>query len=159
MSGVSAPGPVPVAASGPEGAELAGEIGDAFIGTSADRETVAAFESAGGAGKPRYGQLTVCYDRDEAAARKLALEVWPNAGIDGGASTEVPLPLHFEQLAPLVTEEKIAEAVVCGPDPERHLAKLREYADAGYSHVDVHQVGLDQEGMIRFYEREVLPRV
>ena len=147
-----------VAASGPEGAELAGEIGDGFIGTSADRRTIAAFESGGGAGKPKYGQLTVCYDQDEAVARRLALRIWPNGGIEGGASTELPLPLHFEQLAALVTEENIAESVVCGPDPERHLAKIREYEDAGFTHVYIHQVGPDQAGMIQFYEREILPK-
>ena len=29
--------------------------------------------------------------------------------------------------------------------------------EAGYNHVCVHQVGPDQQGFIRFYEREVLP--
>ena len=155
------PDPLPdimVAGSGPEAAELAGEIGDGFIGTSPDRETVQAFEQAGGAGKPRIGQLTVCYAEDEAQARRTALEIWPNGGITGGASTELPLPLHFEQLASLVTEEKIAESVVCVPDPQRHLARIQEYADAGYTHIYIHQVGPDQAGMIRFYEREILPK-
>jgi len=36
---------------------------------------------------------------------------------------------------------------------------IREYADAGYDHVCIHQVGPDQEGFIRFYEREVLPQL
>jgi hypothetical protein len=46
---------------------------------------------------------------------------------------------------------------VCGPDPERHRAKIREFADAGFDHVYVHQVGPDQEAFLGFYEREVLP--
>ena len=155
------PDPLPeilLAAGGAEAAELAGEIGDGLIATSADRETLEAFDEAGGAGKPKYGQLTVCYAEDEAEARKTALRIWPNAGIKGGASTELPLPLHFEQLAELVTEEQIAEHVVCGPDPERHLAKIREYADAGFTHIYLHQVGPDQAGFIRFCEREILPK-
>jgi len=28
---------------------------------------------------------------------------------------------------------------------------------AGFDHVYVHQVGPDQEGFMRFYEREILP--
>ena len=155
------PDPLPeimVAATGPEAADLAGEIADGLIATSADRTTIEAFDDAGGAGKPKYGQLTVCYNRDEKAARRMALKIWPNAGLKGGASTELPLPLHFEQLAELVTEAGIAREVVCGPDPERHLAKIREYVDAGFSHVYIHQVGPDQEGFIRFYEREILPQ-
>jgi alkanesulfonate monooxygenase SsuD/methylene tetrahydromethanopterin reductase-like flavin-dependent oxidoreductase (luciferase family) len=118
---------------------------------------VAASSAAGGDGKPAIGQLTVCWAEDEAEARRLALKLWPNAAIPGASSTELPLPQHYEQLAELVTEEQIAKTVVCGPDPEAHRAKIREYADAGYSHVYIHQVGPDQAGMIRFYEREILP--
>ena len=40
-----------------------------------------------------------------------------------------------------------------------HLDAIRKYADAGYEHVYVHQVGPDQEGFFRFYEHEVLPRL
>jgi coenzyme F420-dependent glucose-6-phosphate dehydrogenase len=56
-----------------------------------------------------------------------------------------------------VDEETIAEAIVCGPDPDKHLEKIREYVDAGYDHVYVHQVGPDQDGFFDFYERSVLP--
>jgi hypothetical protein len=34
-----------------------------------------------------------------------------------------------------------------------------QFAAAGFDHVHVHQVGADQEAFLRFYEREVLPRV
>ena len=34
---------------------------------------------------------------------------------------------------------------------------IQEYVDAGYDHVYVHQIGPDQEGFLKFYEREVLP--
>src|SRR5918994_7478300 len=65
---------VMVAASGTSAAELAGRIGDGFIGTSAERETVEAFESAGGDGKPRYGQMSVCWAENEEAAVRMAHE-------------------------------------------------------------------------------------
>jgi hypothetical protein len=58
----------------------------------------------------------------------------------------------------MVSPDDVAEAIVCGPDPERHLEKIKEYEDAGYTHVYVHQVGRDQEGFFRFYREEVLPR-
>jgi len=51
------------------------------------------------------------------------------------------------------------EAIICGPDPEKHVEAIREYADAGYDHVCVHQVGFDQEGFLRFCAREVLPQL
>ena len=59
----------------------------------------------------------------------------------------------------LVDEEMIKENVVCGPDPERHLEAIREYLNAGYDHVYVHQVGPDQDGFFDFYQREVLPEL
>ncbi len=152
------PVPIMVAASGPKAATLSGEIGDGFIGTSPDAETIQTFEQAGGKGKPRYGQLTVCWAEDEASARKTALEIWPNAGIPGELSQELPQPAHFEQAAQLVTEDKIAETIVCGPDPQRHIEQIQKYADAGYDHIYIHQVGPDQAGFINFYQREILPR-
>jgi hypothetical protein len=33
------------------------------------------------------------------------------------------------------------------------------FAEAGFDRVSIHQVGRDQEGVMRFYEREVFPQV
>ncbi len=153
------PVPVMVAASGPKAAEMAGRIGDGFIGTSPKQETIAAFEQAGGEGKPRYGQATVCWGADEASARKMAHELWPTGAMPGELSQELPSPKHFEQAAQMVTEEAVAESTVCGPDAKRHIDEIRQYIDAGYDHVYIHQIGPDQEGFIRFYARDVLPHV
>ena len=51
------------------------------------------------------------------------------------------------------------QTIPLGPDPERHLDSIRQYVDAGYDHVYVHQIGPDQEGFFRFYEREVMPKL
>ena len=148
---------VMIAASGPSAAELAGRLGDGFISTSPDKKVVQAFEGAGGKG-PRYGQMTVCWNEDEATALKTAHEIWPNAGLPGELGQELPTPAHFQQAVQLVTPEKIAESVVVGPDASKYLAKIDEYAQAGFDHVYIHQVGPDQEGFIRFAEREILPQ-
>ena len=146
---------VVVAAGEPEAAELAGRIGDGLVSTAPKAELVDAFLGAGGNG-PRYGQLTVCWAESEAEARRTALEIWPNGGLEGPLSQELPLPSHFEAAVAMVDEEGIAEAVVCGPDVERHLEGIRKFVDAGFDHVYVHQVGPDQEGFLDFYEREIL---
>jgi coenzyme F420-dependent glucose-6-phosphate dehydrogenase len=153
------PIPVMVAAGGPKAAESAGEHGDGLISTSPDQEIVKTFDGAGGKGKPHYGQLTVCWARDEAEARRTALKIWPNAGLPGELSQELPTPAHFEQAAKLVTEEALAKKVVCGPDPKRHIEQIRKYLDAGYEHVYVHQVGPDQDGFFDFYAQQVLPKL
>jgi len=142
-----------VAAAKPNAAEVAQKIGDGLISTAPDEDIVKAF----GNGKPRYGQLHVCYGEDEAAARRLAHELWPNAALKGTLGQELPVPSHFEEAAAMVTEEDVAEVVPCGPDPERHLEPIREYERAGFDHVYVHQIGADQEGFLRFYREHVLP--
>ena len=59
----------------------------------------------------------------------------------------------------MVREDEVTCTIICGPDPERHLAGINEFISAGYDHVYVHQVGSDQEGFFRFYEQEVLPKL
>jgi G6PDH family F420-dependent oxidoreductase len=146
-----------VAASGDQAAELAGRVGDGLIATAPNEETLKAFDRGGGDGKPRYGQVTVCWAEDERAAIRTAHEWWPTSAIPGQLGQELALPAHFEQAAKLVTEEKIAESIPCGPDPRRILDEIRQYADAGYDHIYIHQVGPDQEGFIRFAEQAILP--
>ena len=55
------PPEIMVAASKPLAAELAGRLGDGFIGTAPEAEIVEKFESAGGAGKPKFGQVACCW--------------------------------------------------------------------------------------------------
>ena len=153
------PVPVYMAAAGTTSAERAGRLGDGLISTAPKRDIVQAFEKAGGAGKPTIAQLHVCWARTEEEARRTAHEIWPNTSIPGELGQELPLPRHFEQAAKQVTEDDVASTTPCGPDPEKHLAAIREYADAGFDKVYVHQIGPDQEGFFTFYEREILPKI
>ena len=154
------PIPIHVAASGPRASELAGRIGDGFISTAPKKELVEAFDKGRrGESRPHYGQLTVCWGTDEKKARKTAHEFWPTAAIPGEAGQELPNPNHFEQLAKIVTEDMVAEQVICGPDTDRYVEALREYVDAGFDHVYIHQVGPEQEGFIEAFARDVLPKV
>ncbi|HEX7168929.1 MAG TPA: TIGR03557 family F420-dependent LLM class oxidoreductase, partial [Acidimicrobiales bacterium] len=150
--------PIIVSATGKKAAKIAAEIGDGLWSTAPDKEVVDAWKQAGGTG-PVYGQLTVCFHDDESQAKKIAREWWPNTSIPGNLSQELPLPLHFEQAAELVTEDKVAEKLVCGPDPERYVERLREYEEAGFTHLYLHQVGPDQDAFFSFWERELKRRV
>ena len=153
------PPPILVAVAGEQSVDLAARAADGLIGTAPIAESVERFRANGGAGKPTYGQLHVCWAGSEKEAARTALEWWPNGAVSGSHFLELPLPAHFEEAAELVTEEAIADSVVCGPDPDRHIAAIREYLDAGYDHVYVHQVGPDQAGFFGFYESEVLPEL
>jgi coenzyme F420-dependent glucose-6-phosphate dehydrogenase len=151
------PLPIMVAAGGASSAELAGRIGDGIISTSPQATVLERFDAAGGTGKPRYGQVTVCWAADEAQARRTVYEIWPNAANEGELSQELPTPAHFAQVAKMVSEEQVAKSIVCGPDPERHIQAIREFVDAGYDYVYIHQVGPDQAGFFSFYEQHILP--
>jgi coenzyme F420-dependent glucose-6-phosphate dehydrogenase len=146
--------PIVVAASGTEAARLAGELGDGLVSTAPKQELVETFLEAGGNG-PRYGQLTVCWAKSEVDARRTALEWWPNAGLKGPLSQELALPSHFEAASSMVTEDEIAEQIPCGPDLDSHLEQIQSFADAGFDHVYVHQIGPDQGGFLDVY-RDVL---
>ncbi len=151
------PPPIAVAAAAPNAAELAGRLGDALVSVAPNEEIVQQFERAGGEGKPRYGQLHVCWAETEEEAIRTAREWWPNSALPGELGQELPLPRHFRQATSAVTDEQVAATTICGPDPERHRKAIEEFADAGFDHVYVHQVGPDQDGFMQFYAREILP--
>ena len=153
------PPPIAVAAAQPNAAELAGRLGDALITTSPDDELQGEFEKAGGKGKPCYGQLHVSVADSEEKGLHRALELWPNAAMGGPLGQELATTAHYEAVAELVREDDLAESVVSGADPGKHLEAIREYEQAGFTHVFVHQIGQDQDAFLRLYADEILPNL
>jgi G6PDH family F420-dependent oxidoreductase len=151
--------PMLIAASGVRSAHMAGRLGDGLITVGSQAKLVDRFIAAGGAGKPRYMELSVCWAPEEAEARCVAHARWPIAGMQGALLADLRLPSHFAQAASTITEEEVAQAVICGPDPARHIAAITQAAEAGYTHVWVHQIGPDQAGFFQFYAQEVLPKL
>ena len=149
--------PIYVAASGDKAVELAGRVGDGLIALTPDDDVIQAFEAAGGKGKARLAEVQVLYADSEDDALKKAVEWWPNMGLGGELSQELPLPRHFEQGAENVSVEDIRGNIAAGPDPETHIEMIKKYVDAGYTHVWAHQIGPDQDRFFDFYEKEVLP--
>jgi len=148
---------VAIAAAGPNAAELAGRVGDALVSTAPDSELVAAFEEGGGAGKPRYGQLTVCYGETREAAIETAWAYWRNAALAGDLGQELALPRHFRQATSILAREQVAGSVICGPDPAPILEAVEEFERAGFDRVYIHQVGPDQAQFLSLCARKVLP--
>jgi coenzyme F420-dependent glucose-6-phosphate dehydrogenase len=150
--------PVAVAAAKPHAAELAGRLGDALVNTVPDEEIVRLYHEAGGDG-PRYGQVRICWAEDEAEARKTVHRLWRHSGLGGTINQELPRPSDFAAVAESVTEEMATEDVPCGPDPAPVLEAIEAWVDAGFDRIAIHQVGPDQEGFFRFWERELRPRL
>jgi coenzyme F420-dependent glucose-6-phosphate dehydrogenase len=131
-----------VAAAKPDAAELAGRIGDGLISTSPDEEVVQKF---GRKDKPKLGMMHVAYDTDAKKALKRAHELWPNTALQGSLGQELPTPSDFESAAPMVGEDDMKESVPHGPDPEKYIEQIREYEQAGFTHVYLHQIGDNQK--------------
>jgi G6PDH family F420-dependent oxidoreductase len=153
------PPPLFVAASARRSAEVAGRLGDGMVAVRPDADLVKVFEASGGRGGRRSGQLHVCVADDEAAARRTALEWWPNGIVAPALLSELARPEEFEAASAHATPDDMARAVVCGADPDAHLAAIGRFAAAGFDHVYVHQVGPDQERFFELYEQAVLPSI
>lgn len=152
------PPPICVSAFGPEAVDVAARIGDGFVTVRPDAELLGRYRSNGGKGLG-IAALKVCWGENEQVARKLAHELWPTEGVEGQLAQELALPSHFEAAAANVTEDMVAEQVSCGPDPERHVEAISKYLEAGFDELYVNQIGPDQEGFFRFYQRELRPRL
>jgi G6PDH family F420-dependent oxidoreductase len=150
--------PIYMSAFGPAAVSLAAEVADGYIGTSPDQELVQSYREQAGGDKPCLGGAKCCWHADESEARKLVHKLWPNLGLPGQLAQELQDVAHFEDAVSLV-DESVADSIPIGPDPERHAAALREYGEAGYDVVYVHQIGPDQDGFLEFYRREVIPRL
>lgn len=84
---------------------------------------------------------------------------WPQLGLPPVILTELPTPSEFGQAAKSVTPDALEGRVVLGPDPAEHIQAIERYAQAGFDHVHIHQIGADQQSAFRLYEREIIPQV
>jgi coenzyme F420-dependent glucose-6-phosphate dehydrogenase len=150
---------VAVAAMQPKAAELAGRIGDALVNVAPKEQIIDKFEASGGKGKPKYGQITVCYAKTKDEAKATAFEVWPNALVEGSASQELPLPSDFEQLVEGRKADELEGTLTLGPDAGEYLEQIKEYDEAGYTHIYFHQIGPDQDAFLAFAQNELLPKI
>ncbi|HEX6235225.1 MAG TPA: TIGR03557 family F420-dependent LLM class oxidoreductase [Jiangellaceae bacterium] len=151
------PIPVYVSAFGPKALELAGRIGDGLVSTSPEADAIETFNKAGGAGKPTLAGTKLCYGPDLDAAVETAHRLWPNTGLPGQLSQDLRTPAHFMQASSLVTADQIGSSTPCGPDLNVHLSAIREYVDAGFDEVLIHQIGPLQNEFFRFAADELLP--
>jgi coenzyme F420-dependent glucose-6-phosphate dehydrogenase len=152
----SSPPPIIVSGFGPKAIELAGRVGDGYWGHSPEKAKVDQYLDAGGEG-PRYAQVNLCWAESLESARKTAYQTWPNGGITGQLSQDLPTWVHFEEATQMVSEEEATKSVPCGPDPAPLLDSVRRFVDAGYDHLYFHQIGPDQEGFFRFWADELQP--
>jgi G6PDH family F420-dependent oxidoreductase len=134
------PPPIYVAAGGPQAAALAGRAGDGLVATEPDAALVDAFD-AEGAGRPHMGQLAVSAGADEDAAVEAAHRYFRFSAPGWKVMSELPNVVNFEAATATVRPEDVAEAIPCGPDPDRFVDAITQWTDAGFDHVAIAPVG------------------
>ncbi|MGW3247763.1 LLM class F420-dependent oxidoreductase [Streptomyces sp. NPDC001070] len=152
------PPPIGVAVSGEQSCELAGRLGDLMIAVEPDAELVAAFDEHGGAGKPRVGQVPVCYDQDREAAIHRAYEQFRWFGGGWKVNAELPGPPSLASASTYVRPEDVAGSIPCGDDPAAFVEAVLPYVTAGFTEVALVQVGGDtQMDYLDWAETTLLP--
>ena len=147
-----------IAASGPASTRLAGELGDLLIAVEPRPELTRQFDAAGGTGKPRYGQLAVSFDEDVATAIDRAWDQFRWFAGGWKINAELPGTAAFAAASQYVRPEDVAGQIPCGPDVERHLDGIRRFADAGFTHLALVQIGgMHQAPFIEWATKELLP--
>ncbi|OKK17583.1 5,10-methylene tetrahydromethanopterin reductase [Streptomyces sp. CB00455] len=150
--------PIGVAVSGERSCQLAGRHGDLVIATEPKPELLEKFDAHGGAGKPRVGQLPVCYDpdRDAAVARAHDQFRWALGGWKVNA--ELPGPGAFEQASTYTRPEDVAQSIPCGDDVDAFVDAVRPYVEAGFTEVALVQIGGEHQWAFQDWaESKLLP--
>jgi G6PDH family F420-dependent oxidoreductase len=148
--------PIGIAVSGPESCQLAGEHADLMIAVEPKAELGEMFDAAGGAGKPRVGQLPISYGADEGAAVQRAHELFRWFGLGWKVMADLPGTAGFDAATQFVREDDVAEGIPCGDDVDAVLQAAKEYADAGFTHLALVQIGDDQQEPFFEWSRSTL---
>jgi G6PDH family F420-dependent oxidoreductase len=150
--------PIGVAAGGQQACRIAGELADALIATEPKPELGEWFDAAGGAGKPRIGQMPICYDTDRDAAVTRAHTLFRWFGLGWKVNAELPGTQAFDSASQFVREEDVAGSIPCGDDVDAVLAAAKEYADAGFTHLALVQIGGEhQTPFLEWSRRSLMP--
>ena len=145
---------IAVAASGPESAEIAAELGDGLFAVEPDGELVRRWHGLGGHG-PAYGEMPLAWADDADKAVQAVLEKNAFALSGWKVMAELPNPANFEAVTALATPDQVREQFACGPDPKRHLEVAQEFANAGFDHLVAMNAGPDPDGFMDFFAREL----
>jgi coenzyme F420-dependent glucose-6-phosphate dehydrogenase len=164
------PIPVYVAAGGPVVARYAGRAGDGFICTSGKGMTLytdelipAVKEGAEKAERDyaaidRMIEIKLSYDTDADAALENT-RFWAPLALGKEQKHDITDPIEMEKAADALPIEQIASRWIVGSDPNEVVAGVKQYVDAGFTHLVFHAPGHDQRRFLELFERDLAPRL
>lgn len=133
--------PIGIAVSGERSCELMRHPGRSGHRDRAQGGPPERVRPARGTGKPRVGQVPVCYDtdRDAAIARAHDQFRWSLGGWK--VNSELPGPSAFDQATAFVRKDDITGSIPCGSDVDAFVEAVRPYREAGFTEVALVQIG------------------
>jgi coenzyme F420-dependent glucose-6-phosphate dehydrogenase len=164
------PIPVYIAAGGPMVARYAGRAGDGFICTSGKGMTLytdelipAVKEGAEKAGRDYAGidrmiEIKISYDTDADAALENT-RFWAPLALGKEQKHDITDPVEMEKAADALPIEQIASRWIVGSDPDAVVADVKQYVDAGFTHLVFHAPGHDQRRFLQLFEDDLAPRL
>ena len=155
------PVPIYIAASGPRSAALAGEIGDGWITDSATLlaadHAVDAFRGASNTSSDAEVLVEQYVFVGDRTAAYEAAPIWRFAPV-GGRVIDMDDPREIQTFAEAEASlEQVVESWLVSQDPREHIRRIRLLFEAGATHVAIHSVQPDQDRLIDFYGKDVLP--
>ena len=151
--------PIVMGVSGAASIAIAADKADGIMTTEPDPALVSGFKAQAGTSGAAYSEALCVYAPSEQAALDLARERFRFGALGWAVNSELPSVAGFEAATKFIRPEDMADSIAAGPDVEKHVAQVRKYLDAGYDHVVLTCPGDDQAGFIRFFEKELRPRL
>src|SRR5690606_12858392 len=99
-----------------------------------------------------------CWAPSEKEAVELAHDQFRWSASGWSVNAELPGPAAFEEATSSARPEGVAENIPCGPEPDKIVAAVKQYADAGFTDRALVQVGDQyQEQFLDLAAKELLP--
>ncbi|GHJ58616.1 LLM class F420-dependent oxidoreductase [Nocardioides sp. OK12] len=149
-----------LAVAGDKGVERFAPLADDLIAVEPDPDLVASWNGVEGAprigdGARAIGQIPICWDPDEAAARERAHAQFRWFAGGWKVNADLPTTAGFAGATQFVRPDDVAENIPCGPDLDKIVESVSAFADAGFTDVALVQVG--DEGQQRFLDEAAGP--
>ena len=139
-----------LAVAGDKGVQRFAPLADDLIAVEPDPDLVSSWNAVEGAprigdGARAIGQIPICWDPDEDAARERAHAQFRWFAGGWKVNADLPTTAGFAGATQFVRPEDVAENIPCGPDLDKIVEAVSAFKDAGFTDVALVQVGDEQQ--------------
>ncbi len=149
-----------LAVAGERGIGALAPLSDDLVAVEPRADLVESWNATDGAprigeGARAVGQIPICWDPDEDAARQRAHAQFRWFAGGWKVNADLPTPAGFSGATQFVRPEDVAANIPCGPDLDAIVDAVSAFWEAGFTDVALVQVG--DEGQQRFLDEAAGP--